>query len=363
MHKINTGSVYWRRYIKFIQSRSNRIVPTNSIIEIHHIIPKCAGGDNSATNLIELTVREHFIAHWMLSKVGLNDVWYKLRFAFGCMSVSSQSNSYRKLLTSTQFEQSKKVRKETLVQWNSLVSSKVKGTSWYVDEDGTRYRCHQTSPRVKEFNLTLESPAKGKKWFTDGIKFFMLYESDPIISSLGLTPGSPGKNRSKQYSPESLKSLSENRAGRLWFNNGIRSFKLKPTDSKINDLKLVPGRLLSADSLSRIKNGASWARSLEDNIKNSSRQKGKLRFNDGVRNFTLLPNDPLINKLSLHPGVILSPEGKSQLSFCSGHKDVSYITGKKWFNDGIKNYRLPESEGRTLNLTPGKIRVVKPANP
>lgn len=363
MHKINTNSIYWCRYIKFIQSRSARIIPLNSIIEIHHIIPKCAGGDNSTTNLIELTVREHFIAHWMLSKVGLDDVWYKLRFAFGCMSVSSRSNSYRKCLTSTQFAQSKKIRKETLKHWNALVSSNVKGTSWYVDEDGTRYRCHQTSPKVKEFNLTLESPTKGKKWFTNGTKFFMLYESDPIISSLGLIPSSPGKNRSKQYSSESLKSLSENRAGRLWFNDGVNSFKLKPTDPKISNLLLVPGRLLSDDSLAKIKNGASWSRSLEDNIKNSSRQKGKRRFNDGLKNFTLLPDDPMIAELSLQPGVVLSPKGKARLSSCSKHKDVSYITGKKWFNDGIKNYRVLDSEGRTLNLTPGKLQTFKLANP
>ena len=34
--------------------------------EKHHITPKCKGGDNSKTNIVYLTSREHFIAHWLL---------------------------------------------------------------------------------------------------------------------------------------------------------------------------------------------------------------------------------------------------------------------------------------------------------
>lgn len=32
--------------------------------EKHHIIPKSLGGDNSKTNLVVLTGRQHFICHW-----------------------------------------------------------------------------------------------------------------------------------------------------------------------------------------------------------------------------------------------------------------------------------------------------------
>ena len=34
----------------------------------HHIIPKCIGGSNDASNLIYLTVEQHLVAHWILSK-------------------------------------------------------------------------------------------------------------------------------------------------------------------------------------------------------------------------------------------------------------------------------------------------------
>jgi hypothetical protein len=37
--------------------------------EGHHIIPKCMGGDNSKSNLVRLTAREHFICHQLLVKM------------------------------------------------------------------------------------------------------------------------------------------------------------------------------------------------------------------------------------------------------------------------------------------------------
>jgi hypothetical protein len=37
--------------------------------EVHHIVPKCLGGDNSKDNLVKLAYREHFIAHRLLAKI------------------------------------------------------------------------------------------------------------------------------------------------------------------------------------------------------------------------------------------------------------------------------------------------------
>lgn len=37
--------------------------------EIHHIVPRCLGGDNSNENLVMFTGREHFIAHMLLWKI------------------------------------------------------------------------------------------------------------------------------------------------------------------------------------------------------------------------------------------------------------------------------------------------------
>lgn len=38
-------------------------------METHHIVPRCMNGSNSLDNLVELTAREHFIAHILLVKI------------------------------------------------------------------------------------------------------------------------------------------------------------------------------------------------------------------------------------------------------------------------------------------------------
>ena len=42
---------------------------TNEYTEVHHILPKCMGGDDSVQNLVELTGREHYIVHQLLTKI------------------------------------------------------------------------------------------------------------------------------------------------------------------------------------------------------------------------------------------------------------------------------------------------------
>ena len=54
-----------KRYEKFIESRKCRVIPEGTYTEKHHILPKCLGGIDD-DNLIDLTAREHFIAHKML---------------------------------------------------------------------------------------------------------------------------------------------------------------------------------------------------------------------------------------------------------------------------------------------------------
>lgn len=41
----------------------------NNYCELHHIIPRSLGGSNKPANIIKLTAREHFVCHWLLSKM------------------------------------------------------------------------------------------------------------------------------------------------------------------------------------------------------------------------------------------------------------------------------------------------------
>ena len=54
------------RYHKFIDRLRNQVV--DGYCEKHHILPRSLGGSDDPSNIICLTVRQHYIAHWMLWK-------------------------------------------------------------------------------------------------------------------------------------------------------------------------------------------------------------------------------------------------------------------------------------------------------
>jgi hypothetical protein len=47
--------------------------------EKHHIVPRCMGGTDDATNLVVLTAEEHYVAHQLLIKIYPDN--HKLIFA------------------------------------------------------------------------------------------------------------------------------------------------------------------------------------------------------------------------------------------------------------------------------------------
>jgi len=47
--------------------------------ERHHITPKSMGGSNDQSNLVNLTAREHFIAHFLLAKIYGGTQWHAIK--------------------------------------------------------------------------------------------------------------------------------------------------------------------------------------------------------------------------------------------------------------------------------------------
>lgn len=78
---------YKMHYDKLIETRRN-LDRQNIYTEKHHIIPICMGGNNSKENIINLTAREHFLAHWLLWRIHKND---KLANAFYAMTRKSEN--------------------------------------------------------------------------------------------------------------------------------------------------------------------------------------------------------------------------------------------------------------------------------
>ena len=75
---------YKKQYDKLIETRRSRKLNSRTYYEKHHIIPKSHGGDDSKQNIIKLTAREHYIAHWLLHRIYPEDT--NMAFAFWKMT-------------------------------------------------------------------------------------------------------------------------------------------------------------------------------------------------------------------------------------------------------------------------------------
>jgi hypothetical protein len=57
---------YRRWYDALMQRAVGRVL--DGYGERHHVVPRALGGGNTASNIVALTYREHFLAHWLLPK-------------------------------------------------------------------------------------------------------------------------------------------------------------------------------------------------------------------------------------------------------------------------------------------------------
>lgn len=60
---------YLKHYNSLISKGKNRNLSQGIYTENHHIVPKSEGGSDELTNIVRLTAREHFLAHWLLYRM------------------------------------------------------------------------------------------------------------------------------------------------------------------------------------------------------------------------------------------------------------------------------------------------------
>ena len=116
---------YYERYVKFIFFRINKTFDNNLDVytENHHIIPICLGGSSNTNNLVKLTGREHYLAHWMLAKAFSNA---KLMYAFFMMNNIHLDNKRTYNNNSILYESAKKsmieYQKKTVIVFDNELS-------------------------------------------------------------------------------------------------------------------------------------------------------------------------------------------------------------------------------------------------
>lgn len=88
---------YMQHYINLIDSRVSRSLNREVGYEIHHIVPKCLGGENDTYNLVKLTYREHYLAHYLLLKIFPDNI--AIVYAFTAMSFNKDKISSKQFST------------------------------------------------------------------------------------------------------------------------------------------------------------------------------------------------------------------------------------------------------------------------
>lgn len=101
---------YTRWYYDIINRAQTRVLDNGVYFEKHHVIPKSLGGNDNHENLVKLTAREHFICHWLLTKMVANKKEkYQMWNAFSCMLYRENLNQERHKVSSRVFENIKSV--------------------------------------------------------------------------------------------------------------------------------------------------------------------------------------------------------------------------------------------------------------
>lgn len=172
---------YKKIYIELISSRKNRILDNSVYYEKHHIIPKCWSGTNNPNNIIKLTAREHYIAHWLLYRIRPNSTgtalaFWKMTFPGGkflenrVYKISARAYSEAKEAMSNanrKLNLGRKVKKEHLIKWsknknNSKIIINIKTGERFLNSKELWRQKFSTEITYSAFNYYLRGKIKGK---------------------------------------------------------------------------------------------------------------------------------------------------------------------------------------------------------
>lgn len=83
----------YKKHYDLLIARGKRTI-IHGYFERHHITPKCMGGTDDSENIVELTAREHYVAHQLLAKIYPNNrkILYALQAMLRCGPGQQRSN-------------------------------------------------------------------------------------------------------------------------------------------------------------------------------------------------------------------------------------------------------------------------------
>lgn len=222
---------FLKEYLLIIQNAKNQIrfktppLSENHIYyESHHIVPVSLGGNNTKTNKVLLTAKEHFICHELLTKITIEKdkgkmykaLWRMIHGNSGQKTVPIDADLY-----------------SLIKEQNSIsVSLQFKGKK--LSPEICKKRSESRKGKITEEHKQIMSKThKGKTPWNKGLKNCFSEESCKKISE-----SKTGKTR-PPITEETRQKMSESHKGRDVWNKGKSGYKRKPhsdeTKQKIKD--------------------------------------------------------------------------------------------------------------------------------
>ncbi len=127
---MNYINIYYNIILKAKLDKSRVKYKRNNSIktyyESHHILPKSLSGDNSASNLVLLTAKEHFICHHLLFKhYSINgSIKEKAKMALAFQFMRGIKNNFSKRVTAKTYEEIRKAIQNNMIGKNNPMYGK-----------------------------------------------------------------------------------------------------------------------------------------------------------------------------------------------------------------------------------------------
>lgn len=168
---------YSKAYLKIVHHRQNNLHSSDVYTEKHHIIPKSIGGQNRKQNLLIVSAREHFILHWLLTKMCHGQQKYKMLEAFSIF----QNNKNRSLRLT-----SRKV--QSIREANAIASS--------IRNMGNQH-WKSRGPTTPELLQRQKDHSSKCKWINDGISEKFEIDHEEYTQTGGWTYGRLKREKEK----------------------------------------------------------------------------------------------------------------------------------------------------------------------
>ncbi len=253
----NKYTKWYYSLIYFAQQRRT----INEYGEKHHIIPKCMfkhnnrkaysqgnldGNPDETTNLVLLTYREHFVAHWLLTKMVEGRWQYKMEAALVCFRDSKQESRLSGLKIQRRKMANKLKHQQGLSWWNNgmiqllslnkpgdgfspgMISTSTTGYKFYHNGSLETMAIDSPGPEWRPGRSPSAKTSKGIKWWNNGVESVQSYEC----------PGD-GWIHGRFRSTQTRESINNKLKGLKWWTDGLswRRAKTCPGTGWYNEVR------------------------------------------------------------------------------------------------------------------------------